>query len=117
MDNHLDGSSVSELLLWILRLRRRFRVTGASMYPLLRPGDEVLVDPRAYRKMPPRPGDIIVMRHPFRKGVRVVKRVTEVFEDGRFLVRGDDPLESEDSRTFGAVAPESIIGKVTGRFP
>lgn len=86
------------------------------MTPLLKPGDEVLVNPRAYRKMLPKPGDIIVARHPYRMDLRLVKRVVEVFSDGRCFLSGDNPSESTDSRSFGAVTPEQILGRVTSRF-
>jgi len=117
MCNELKSSHLGELLLWFLRLRRRFRITGNSMMPLLKPGDEVLVNPRAYRKIPPNPGDVVVTRHPYRKDLRLVKRVTAVLDDGRCLIEGDNPSESTDSRSFGSVALEQILGRVTSRFP
>jgi len=116
VSEELKDSNLLELLLWLLRLRRRFRVTGASMSPLLQPGDEVLADPRAYRRRPPRPGDIVVARHPFRTDLRLVKRVTAVLENGHCLLEGDNPQESTDSRAFGSLPPERLLGRVTSRF-
>lgn len=112
----LENSSFYEIVLWLLRLRWRFRVTGASMVPLLKPGDEILVDPKAYRHKLPRPGDVVVARHPYRTDVRLVKRVISVLEDGRCYLRGDNTSESTDSQAFGAVACEQILGRVTSRF-
>ncbi len=117
MRDELKSSHPGELLLWLLRLRRRFRITGNSMAPLLKPGDEVLVNPGAYRRMPPKPGDIVVSHHPYRTDLRLVKRVAAVLSDGSCLIKGDNPSESTDSRSFGAVAPEQILGQVTSRFP
>lgn len=117
MHDELKNSHFGELLLWLLKLRRRFRITGNSMAPLLKPGDEVLVNPWAYRRMPPKPGDIVVARHPYRTDLRLVKRVTAVLADSSCLIEGDNPSESTDSRSFGAVAPEQILGRVTSRFP
>ncbi len=117
MSDELKDSVLSELLLWLLRLRRRFRVTGASMIPVLKPGDEVLVNPRAYRRMPPNPGDIVLVQHPYKIDLKLVKRVTSRLEDGRCYLEGDNRTESTDSRTFGPVAPEKILGQVTSRFP
>ena len=113
----LNESSWRELLLWLLRFRKRFRVTGTSMAPLLQPGDEVLVDPRAYKRAAPRVGDIVVSRHPYRVDVRLVKRVTAILEDDRSFLEGDNPSDSTDSRSFGAVAPQQILGRVISRFP
>jgi nickel-type superoxide dismutase maturation protease len=109
-------SGVRELLLWLLRRRRRFRVTGESMLPVLKPGDVVLADPLAYRHSPPQPGDIVIARHPLRRDVTLIKRVSAVSEDGRCRLEGDNPAASTDSRTFGWVAAEQVRGRVTSRF-
>lgn len=116
MPDELQDSNLGELLLWIMRLRRRFHVTGASMAPLLEPGDEVLIDPRAYRRMPPSRGDIVVVRHPYRIDLLLVKRVASVLENGDCRLEGDNPSESTDSRVFGPLPPEQIVGRVTSRF-
>jgi nickel-type superoxide dismutase maturation protease len=116
MGDRLKDSSLRELLLWLLRLRRRFRVTGASMTPLLEAGDEVLIDPRAYRRRPPRPGDVVVAQHPYRRGLLLVKRVAKVGENGHCLLEGENQSESTDSRSFGSLPPDYILGQVTSRF-
>jgi len=117
MRDELKDNHLGELLLWLLRRRRRFRITGNSMRPLLKPGDEVLVNPGAYQQMPPTPGDIVVVQHPYRTDLRLVKRVAAVLADGSCVIYGDNPSESTDSRSFGAVVPEQILGRVTSRFP
>jgi len=94
------------------RHRRRFRVSGDSMYPALRDGDEVEVDLDAFRHRGPRPGEIVLARHPFKRETVMVKRVARIEDDGRVFVVGEDPLCSSDSRGFGALAPESILGLV-----
>lgn len=86
------------------------------MLPILKPGEEVLVDTRAYRRATPRPGDIVVAQHPFQRDLQLVKRVNARLEDGRFCLGGDNPAESTDSRSFGPVAREQILGRVTSRF-
>lgn len=112
----LPDSNVLELLLWVLRLRRRVRVTGASMIPTLTADDEVLVDTRAYEHRSPDVGEIVVARRPDRQEVVLVKRVAGVQPDGRVLLQGDNPAASTDSFVFGPVAPEHLVGKVTSRF-
>jgi len=86
------------------------------MTPLLNPGDEVLIDPRAFRRSAPRQGDIVVARHPYRTDLRLVKRVAAVLENGSCILEGDNPAESTDSRSFGALPPHHILGRVTSRF-
>ena len=87
------------------------------MYPTLRDGDEILVDPRAFLKRSPEPGEVVLALHPFKAGVRMVKRVWAVMPDGRVVLRGDEKIESSDSRSFGPVSRALIVGLVTGRAP
>ena len=112
----LKKSGWREFMLWLLRRRRRFRVTGNSMLPLLQPGEEVLIDPGAYRSRPPLPGEIVVAQHPYRSEVRLIKRVTSVVGDNQYVLKGDNPAGSTDSRAFGPITEHNIIGRVTSRF-
>lgn len=86
------------------------------MIPVLLPGDEVLVDRRAYRDQPPRQGDIVLAQRPDKPQVTMIKRVSSVLEDGRLILLGDNPDQSTDSRLFGPVLPHLIQGKITSKF-
>lgn len=112
----LKNSSWWDILLWLSRQRRRFRVTGLSMLPLLQPGDEILVNFKAYRNQFPQPGEIVVARHPYKPKTLIVKRVTAVRVDGACFLQGDNLAESTDSRAFGWMYPQQILGQVTSRF-
>lgn len=82
-------------------------VTGYSMAPALRPGRLVF----ARRRMPMAPlrvGDIVVIRH---GGLEKIKRISELAVD-KLYVEGDNKLYSTDSRHFGWIDRNSIIGKV-----
>ena len=74
--------------------RVRFVVRGASMYPTLRDGDVVEVDPEAFASRAPRPGELVLVKHPFKRDVLMVKRVAAVTDDGRIDVRGDAFLKN-----------------------
>ncbi len=87
------------------------------MSPLLEPGEEVLVNLRAFETRSPQTGDLVLLRHPYHQGLLLVKRVQQVAPDGRVRVTGDNPSQSSDSRHFGALLPEQILGQVTSRFP
>ena len=86
------------------------------MAPLLEAGAEVLINPRAYLRTPPRPGDIVVAQHPYRADLLLVKRVAAVRENGHCLLEGNNLSASTDSRSFGPLPPERILGRVTSRF-
>ncbi len=107
-------SKGKEIFLWLIRLRRRYRVVGPSMRPLLSAGDEVLVDPQAYRGESPRLGDIVVARHPTQVGLQIIKRVQAVREDGLYQLRGDNPDPVQNSPCM--VSAKLILGRVTSRF-
>jgi nickel-type superoxide dismutase maturation protease len=105
-----------DLLLWRIGRRERFVVRGGSMEPTLGDGDEVLVDPRAYRRRPPRVGDVVLIQHPLRGDVRAIKRVAELREGGVWVL-GDNPRASTDSRIFGPVPLSHLLGRVARRLP
>ena len=113
----MEQAGPRDWLLWLLRRRWRFRVSGESMSPLLRAGDEVLVNPRAYRHDPPHPGDIVVAHHPYQSSIRLIKRVTKLLNGDRCVLEGDNPFHSTDTRSFGPVRLDQIIGRVTSRLP
>ena len=118
MKIQLKSASLIEHILWLLRRRRRIRIVGDSMLPLLHSGDELLLNPYAYSAKLPHVGDIVVARHPFNNDVgKIVKRVGKV-ENGRFFLVGDNPsaISSSDSRSFGTLPITAIIGQVTSRL-
>ncbi|MBE7386237.1 MAG: nickel-type superoxide dismutase maturation protease [Leptolyngbya sp. SIO1E4] len=117
MHPSLRSATLQDCILWILRRYRRFRVTGHSMTPLLRPGNEVLIDPTAYTHTLPTPGDIVVAAHPQQPALRIIKRVEFVEPDGRCYLKGANPDASSDSRQFGLVPQAQVMGKVICRFP
>ena len=104
--------SVRELLLWLFRKRKRVRVDGNSMSPTLQDGDHVLIRSQARAE----PNDIVLCRHPYKKTVQVIKRVESADECGAFLL-GDAPQESTDSRSFGVVPWNKLVGVVTIKLP
>lgn len=79
------------------------------MRPTLCAGDLCLV----IRGVPVRPGDVVMARLPGRP--LGVKRAVRRTADGWWL-EGDDPAASTDSRTFGAVPDEAVLGRVLIRY-
>jgi nickel-type superoxide dismutase maturation protease len=116
MTNPLPKTTYRELLLLLLRKRKRLRVVGESMLPLLQPGDEVLLDPLAYRKSFPQVGDIIVTMHPLQSNLTIVKRITLINSFDSYFVTGDNVKASTDSRHWGTIKFSDLRGKVTSKF-
>lgn len=97
-------------------------VEGRSMLPSLQPGQIVLVLRCAYglrapwggsyllRWGEPKSGDIVAAINP-RDGKDVVKRVSDSLP-GSIYVLGDNPPESLDSREYGRLPVEDLVGKV-----
>ncbi|WP_418959073.1 nickel-type superoxide dismutase maturation protease [Streptomyces tritici] len=86
-------------------------VTGPSMVPTLLHGDRLLV----HYGGRPRPGDVAVLRHPLRQDLLIVKRLIERRGAG-WWVLGDNPGAEGDSRVFGAVPAELVLGRVRARY-
>lgn len=108
----LPKADWKETALLLFDYRTRYRVEGDSMAPTLLPGEQVSVDERAGISV----GDIVVARHPFKRGITMIKRIRKIDEDGRVFLISDNLEGSSDSRSFGAVSKESIIGTVVARL-
>ncbi len=85
------------------------------MAPTLVKGQGVLVDPRAFRMRAPEVGELVQLRDPREPGRLLVKRVASV-EEGAVFVLGDNPGKSTDSREFGLVPLDMILGGVVCTF-
>ena len=111
-----EFKTLIKLLKLLLGMQKRMRVSGSSMLPELQPGEEILFDPKAYRHKTPKVGDIVVARHPYQP-IQIIKRVAVVLEDGSCFLTGDNLSSSTDSRSYGFVPLNKILGKVTSKFP
>jgi nickel-type superoxide dismutase maturation protease len=85
----------------------RVEISGESMRPTLEPGDWCI----AVRNGRVRPGHVVVLERPDRPELEVVKRVDRA-EGVGWLVMGENPAASTDSRQFGPVDPSAIVGRV-----
>ncbi|NEA44482.1 nickel-type superoxide dismutase maturation protease [Streptomyces sp. SID11385] len=86
-------------------------VRGPSMLPTLRHGDRLLVRYGARVK----PGDVVVLRHPFQQDLLIVKRAAERRGAG-WWVLADNPWAGGDSNDYGVVPQELVLGRVLGRY-
>ncbi len=122
------GCAIWGVTRWLVR---PFIVSGPSMQPTLYDGDRVLVDLTALKQRLPRPGELVVLLGP--DDVDLVKRVARepypanapypeaaIAADSQlepcFIVLGDNPSESLDSRAFGRIPQHRIQGRVIWRY-
>jgi signal peptidase I len=91
-----------------------FRVSEASLSPDYQDGDYVLVSSLPYWVGAIRPGDVVVFRRP--TGGVMIKIVERLENEGRSLFVTGRSADSMDSRTFGAVPREAVLGKVIWRI-
>lgn len=89
----------------------RVAVDGDSMLPTLRSGDWLVVRWDVVVAV----GDLVVVRRPDRPELLLVKRVARIGADG-YLVEGDNPAASDDSRLFGALPATDVLGRVVARY-
>ena len=82
------------------------------MLPTYHPGDTVLVCPWLKKS---KIGDVIGMFDPKTDRI-LIKRVTRK-EGDLFFVEGDNSNESTDSRTFGMIGKDRILGRVIYKSP
>ncbi|NDZ82445.1 nickel-type superoxide dismutase maturation protease [Streptomyces sp. SID10853] len=87
-------------------------VTGPSMVPTLLHGDQLLVHYGAEL----RPGDVAVLRHPLQQDLLIVKRLIERREGGWWVLGDNAHAEGVDSRAFGTVPEDLLLGRVRARY-
>ena len=103
------------LITLIIGYRQHLRVVGTSMERTLKEGDLI-----TYKKINPKKtvlqiGDIVVASHPKTKKKLIIKRIHSIHKN-KFDLRGDNSLESTDSRELGLIELDLIIGKVDKIF-
>jgi len=98
---------------------------GNSMEPAIHSGAVLIVNRLCYglrfpgqtgylvRWAAPREGDLVVFYAP--SGEIAVKRCGGFTGEGQFMAQGDNSLQSYDSRSYGPVSVNAIIGKVLGK--
>jgi len=97
---------------------------GHSMEPAIHDGAVLVINRLRYgfqlprgmyliRWAQPKIGDVVIFKTP--EGEIAVKRCVSVSADEKNLfARGDNSLASYDSRSYGSIPFDSIIGKVLG---
>ncbi|MBU3925906.1 signal peptidase I [Patescibacteria group bacterium] len=112
--------------LWIAQ---PFIVSGASMEPTFETGDYLIIDEFTYHLEKPKKGDVIVFRYPLDTSKFFIKRIEGLpgetvnyedreitLKDNQYFVMGDNRPASSDSRMWGPVEENLIIGRALVRL-
>lgn len=117
---------VVPIRLWIAQ---PFIVSGASMEPTFDSGDYLIVDELSYNLRKPQKGEVVVFRYPLDPSKFFIKRIAglpgetmEINEkkitlaENEYFVLGDNASASSDSRIWGPVPENLIIGRTLIRL-
>ncbi len=94
----------------------RFKISDRSMEPDFKQGDYVIVNRLSYIFKSPSNGDVVVFKHPKEKNKFLIKRILKTTNAGKYFAVGDNQKYSKDSRQFGPVKRNLIVGKVLFHF-
>lgn len=89
---------------------RIFKVSEDSLNPVIREGDFVLTSKIPFLLARLKPGDIVVLDHPIHG--RLIKKIEKISVDGQEIYVIGTHEFSLDSRQFGPVSRQIILGKV-----
>ncbi len=106
-----------------------FIVSGPSMEPAFNNGDYLIIDELTYRFEAPKIGDVVVFRYPLDQSKFFIKRIEGVpedvvkingkdvtLQDGEYYVLGDNSTQSSDSRVWGTVSQNLLVGRALVRL-
>lgn len=82
------------------------------MEPTFKESDVLIISKNAYWFSDPSKGDVITFN---KNGKALVKRIKKIENDSLFVL-GDNIDNSIDSRNFGNISKDSVIGKVIIMF-
>ncbi len=95
--------------------RQHLRVVGNSMEDKISEGDLIIYKKINPKKLDLEVGDIVVASHPKIKSKLIIKRIYQIHQN-KFDLRGDNSLSSTDSREWGLIELDLIVGKVEKIF-
>lgn len=102
-----------------------FIVHGSSMEPTFQNGDYLIVDEISYRFQKPQRNDVIIFRYPLNPSQFFIKRISGLpgeaidgvtLKKDEYFVLGDNYFASSDSRSWGPLKSNFIVGRALVRL-
>jgi signal peptidase I len=114
-DNH---SIVKDIGLTLLSEGKSIRIKahGYSMYPCIKPGSLILIEPLSIKGMP-RPGEIIAIR---RESGLIVHRLSKIISKNGitcYIARGDSNAYADNPLKIDKIAGRIVRAESTGENP
>ena len=94
-----------EVILWLFGFRKRYTISGNSMLPLFKPGDNVLVRKSNNLSV----GLFVVAKHP-EKDLFIIKTIKQLLPNNKLVLSG---INSEESSSFHNLPSDQILGIVS----
>ncbi|MEK6878438.1 MAG: S26 family signal peptidase [Nanoarchaeota archaeon] len=91
----------------------KFRIFGHSMEPYIREKDTIIISKIPYLFKSPKINDIVAFQG--KENNTMVKRIKYI-KNNKFFLLGDNKSDSLDSRNFGSISREQILGKLIFKF-
>jgi signal peptidase I len=94
----------------------RIKAHGYSMYPCIKPGSLILIEP-VILKGPPKPGEIIAIK---RENGLIVHRLVRTFSKGGvtfYVARGDSNAYADNPVKISKIAGRIVGAETTGENP
>ena len=88
-------------------LLSKFKISGHSMEPQFKNGDKVLASFIPFLFQSPKINDIVIFEYKNKAFVKRIKKIT----GKKYFVQGDNRNDSKDSRIFGEILKDQILGK------
>ena len=83
------------------------------MEPIFKAGEHVIINRLAYLFSQPRLEDTVAVRH---RDKILLKKIKKVISRSQYFVIGLNKTNSTDSRTFGPIEKNQIVGKVLTKY-
>lgn len=124
--NFLKFTITAVIIVFLFRtwVAQPFIVSGSSMEPTFGNGDYLIIDELSYHFRDPQKGEVIIFHYPLNPSKFFIKRIAYVpgetvemdgekttLKENEYFVLGDNSSKSSDSRIWGTLKEDLIVGR------